>query len=123
MAAGAGSCGQPLRTRGVPWRAASVSTRTRHTLQEVAEVLPFGMEIIPQKMLRNQVGEVLRRVEAGETLVVSVAGRPVAELSPVARRRWVGGATLAQVWQGPAPQTLEADLRDLDATIADPFES
>lgn len=86
-------------------------------------MLPSDMEIIPQKMLRNHVGEVLRRVEAGETLVVSVAGRPVAELSPVARRRWVSGAPLAQVWQGPAPQTLEADVADLGATIVDPFDS
>ncbi len=41
------------------------------------------MDPIPQKELRNQVGEVLSRVEAGETLTVTVtvtvtvAGRPV----------------------------------------------
>lgn len=44
---------------------------------------------IPQKELRNQVGEVLRRVEAGEVLTVTVAGREVAELRPVRRRSWV----------------------------------
>jgi len=35
------------------------------------------VDSIPQKALRNQVGEVLRRVEAGETVTVTVAGRPV----------------------------------------------
>jgi len=37
------------------------------------------VDSIPQKALRNQVGEVLRRVEAGETLTVTVTvgGRPV----------------------------------------------
>lgn len=78
---------------------------------------------IPQKELRNQVGAVLRRVEAGETLIVTVAGRPVAELSPASRRRWVGGAALATVWRGPTPQGLDDDLMRLDAGLVDPFDS
>lgn len=42
---------------------------------------------IPQRELRNDVSAVLRRVEAGEEFVVTVSGRPVAELRPVVRRR------------------------------------
>ncbi len=87
-------------------------------------MLPFVvMDVIPQKELRNHIGEVLRRVEAGENLTVTVAGRPVAELRPTGRRRWVGGAVLARVWQGPAPREMEADLGRLDAQIVDPFAS
>ncbi|OMH23421.1 prevent-host-death family protein [Tersicoccus phoenicis] len=81
------------------------------------------MGVIPQKELRNHVGEVLRRVESGEVLTVTVAGRPVAELHPASRRRWVSGPSLTKVWQEPAPQTLEADLTQLDAGLADPFTS
>ncbi len=81
------------------------------------------MDSIPQKELRNRVGEVLRRVEAGETLTVTVAGRPVAELSPAARRRWVSGEALAAVWAGPAPRSLDDDFGLLRAAIADPFVS
>lgn len=80
------------------------------------------MDSIPQKELRNQVGEVLRRVEAGESLTVTVAGRPVAELSPAARRRWVTGDALARVWRGPAPHALSDDLTLLGAGLADPFD-
>jgi prevent-host-death family protein len=80
------------------------------------------MELIPQKELRNQVGEVLRRVEAGERLTVTVSGRPVAELAPAARRRWVGGRALSAVWQGPVPRGLESDLTRLEAGLSDPFE-
>jgi prevent-host-death family protein len=76
---------------------------------------------IPQKELRNQVGEVLRRVEAGERLTVTVSGRPVAELSPVHRRRWVSGTALARVWRGPVPRDLEQDLERLEAGLTDPF--
>ncbi|MGI8577084.1 MAG: type II toxin-antitoxin system Phd/YefM family antitoxin [Nocardioidaceae bacterium] len=79
------------------------------------------MDSIPQKELRNQVGEVLRRVEAGETLTVTVSGRPVAELSPTVRRRWVTGDALAQVWRGPAPHGLGDDLTQLAAELVDPF--
>lgn len=79
------------------------------------------MKSIPQKELRNQVGEVLRRVEAGETLTVTVAGRPVAELGPAHRRRWVSGAALLRVWSAEAPRNLAADLARLEAEIVDPF--
>lgn len=80
------------------------------------------VDTIPQKELRNDVGAVLRRVEAGEHLLVSVAGRTVAELSPAPTGRWVGGATLAAVWSGPAPQDLVEDLAALSAAVVDPFE-
>ena len=79
------------------------------------------MVTIPQKELRNHVGEVLRRVEAGEHLTVTVAGRPVAELSPARRHRWVGGAALAALWHTEAPRHLAADLERLSAGITDPF--
>ncbi|WP_428342100.1 type II toxin-antitoxin system Phd/YefM family antitoxin [Mycobacterium sp.] len=79
------------------------------------------MDSIPQKELRNQVAEVLRRVEAGETLTVTVAGRPVAELSPAARRRWVTGSALDAVWRGPSPRGFNEDLGRLGAGVVDPF--
>lgn len=80
------------------------------------------MTTIPQKELRNQVGEVLRRVEAGERVTVTVSGRPVAELSPVHKRRWVSGTALNQVWRGPAPHDLEQDLERFDPGLVDPFD-
>ena len=79
------------------------------------------MATIPQKELRNNVSEVLRQAEAGEEFTVTVAGRPVARLGPVRPRQWVGGPALQQVWQTPAPQTLDADLAKLPGDIADLF--
>lgn len=79
------------------------------------------MDSIPQKELRNQVAEVLRRVEAGESLTVTVAGRPVAELSPAARRRWVTGSALDTIWRGRAPRGFDDDLGRLGASVVDPF--
>ncbi len=80
------------------------------------------MDVIPQKELRNQVSDVLRRVEAGETFTVTVAGRPVAELRPARRRRWVSGPALAEIWQGPPPRSSDDDLAELGAELTDPFD-
>jgi prevent-host-death family protein len=79
------------------------------------------MATIPQKELRNNVGDVLRRAEAGEEFVITVAGRPVAHLGPAARRRWVSGPQLGQVWATPAPESLDEDLADFPGELADPF--
>jgi prevent-host-death family protein len=79
------------------------------------------MTTIPQKELRNNVGEVLRRAEAGEEFTVTVAGRPVAHLGPARPRHWVGGAVLQRVWQTPAPTTLDEDLARLPGDLADAF--
>lgn len=49
------------------------------------------MSDVPARELRNDVSGVLRRVEAGERLRVTVSGRPVAELVPLpARPRSIG---------------------------------
>lgn len=57
----------------------------------------------------------LRRVEAGERLRITVSGRPVAELVPLSRRpQWVGWDELmrdADAWQADAG--LADELREL----------
>jgi prevent-host-death family protein len=80
-----------------------------------------SVPVIPQKELRNNVAEVLRRAEAGEEFTITVAGRPVAQLGPTRRRRWVSGPELAKIWDTRAPETLAEDLRQLPGELADPF--
>ncbi|MGI8848212.1 MAG: type II toxin-antitoxin system Phd/YefM family antitoxin [Candidatus Dormibacteria bacterium] len=79
------------------------------------------MATLPQKELRNNIGEVLRRAESGEQITVTVAGRPVAQLGPVGFRRWVTGSNLRSVWQTPTPETLSDDLARFPASVDDPF--
>jgi prevent-host-death family protein len=80
------------------------------------------VETIPQKQLRNHVGEVLRRVESGEHFIVTVAGRPVAELQPTSGRRWLSGPALSAIWHSPAPRGLMEELDELEAGLKDPFD-
>ena len=79
------------------------------------------MVTIPQKELRNNVGEVLRRAEAGEQFTITVSGRPVAELGPVRARRWVSSAALADLWATPPDPTLEGDLKVFGGQLIDPW--
>lgn len=79
------------------------------------------MPVIPQKELRNNVADVLRRAEAGEEFTITVAGRPVAQLGPARRRQWVSGPELDKVWDTPVPDTLAADLERFPGELADPF--
>jgi prevent-host-death family protein len=80
------------------------------------------MAVIPQKELRNNVAEVLRRAESGEEITITVAGRPVAQLGPTAPRRWVSGQALRSIWAAPAPTTLDADIEQFTAPLVDPFK-
>ncbi|HTA05974.1 MAG TPA: type II toxin-antitoxin system prevent-host-death family antitoxin, partial [Solirubrobacteraceae bacterium] len=79
------------------------------------------MATIPQKELRNQVGEVLRRAEAGEQFTITVSGRPVAQLGPVRTRQWVSSAQLADLWSTPPDPTLGDDLEALGGELTDPW--
>lgn len=81
------------------------------------------MATIPQKELRNNVGEVLRRAEKGEEITITVSGRPVAQLGPVRKRQWVPGKELADLWRLPPDPTLEKDLEAFGGELRDPWDS
>lgn len=80
------------------------------------------MATIAQKELRNASGEILRRAEAGETITVTVSGRPVAQIGPIARKTWVPSEQLAPIWRTPAPTGLQDDLAEFDIELDDPYE-
>lgn len=77
---------------------------------------------IPARELRNNVSEVLRRVEAGARVRVAVSGRPVAELVPLPRRRpaLAGAEWLRMRSQGRlADPDLLAELHELAPETTD----
>lgn len=77
---------------------------------------------VASRELRNDTAGVLRRVQAGERVTVTVNGRPVAELVPVqrARRGWIGRAELAaRLRRAQADPGLRADLARLAGETTD----
>jgi prevent-host-death family protein len=79
------------------------------------------MATIPQKELRNHVGEVLRRAEGGEEITITVSGRPVAQLGPARTRRWVKGSDLSDLAALPTDPTLVDDIARFGGDLADPW--
>jgi len=87
---------------------------------------------IPQRDLRNRTAELLRRVEAGERLRITVHGHPVADLGPIEDESPAGAfAPLARVF-GELAGVLDPDdrwgeeireLRGLEEPVGDPFET
>ena len=69
------------------------------------------MKTIAQRDLRNESGDVLRQAEAGERFVITVNGRPVAQLGPCERRHWVGSDTVRALLATPTDPGLLDDLR------------
>ena len=84
------------------------------------------MTTIPQRTLRNDIGDVLRRAEAGERFTITVAGRAVAELGPVPTigpQRVVPGHVIRELFNDlPPDEALLDDLRDVGGGVVDPFE-
>lgn len=79
------------------------------------------MTHIPARDLRNDVSAVLRRVEGGERLRVTVSGRPVAEMRPLPVRPrslpWDVLFTDYEKWQ--ADPGLAAELSALSSETTD----
>lgn len=79
---------------------------------------------VPQRYLRNNTAELLRRVQAGERLEITVHGHPVAELGPVETAdAFVGRDELVRDFTGLllADDSLDEDLRRGDWEPDDPF--
>ena len=75
------------------------------------------MRTITQRQLRNESGAILREVQAGQHLTVTRNGAPVAELRPVAARRFVPRAVI-KVAARTAPRIDAERFRaDLDALV------
>ena len=74
---------------------------------------------ITQRELRNDSAAVLREVQAGQTLVVTRNGVPVAELRPVSPRRFVARAALTAAAKRAPRVDFDRFRTDLDAIVDD----
>jgi prevent-host-death family protein len=60
-------------------------------------------EMVTQRELRNDSGEIMRRLDQGEAFVVTRNGVPVGDLTPLRRRRFVArDAVLAAFAHAPS---------------------
>lgn len=76
---------------------------------------------IPQRDLRNNVSAVLRDVQAGHAVRVTVRGRPVAELVPTsAKKAYLSPTEVRRIAQdAPLDQGFSADVADVAGATID----
>lgn len=74
------------------------------------------MQEVTIRELRNHGGDVIERVEAGERLTVTRAGRPVAELRPI-QAPGLGAAALLRRWRTVPAVDPDRLRRDIDAVL------
>jgi prevent-host-death family protein len=80
------------------------------------------MTVVASRELRNDTAGLLRRVQAGEDVVITVNGQPVAQLTAVhvSRRRWLPKAELvARLRNAQADAGLRDDLARLAGDTTD----
>jgi antitoxin (DNA-binding transcriptional repressor) of toxin-antitoxin stability system len=77
---------------------------------------------ISQRELRNDSGDIMRRLDQGETFIVTRNGMPVGELSPLRRPRFVTAETVAALFHHAPPVDAAAFRADLDAVAGQDIE-
>ncbi len=79
-------------------------------------------QVITQRELRNESGDIMRRLDSGETFIVTRNGVPVGELTPMRRHRFVSADAVLAVFRN-APSIDAARFRaDVDASVDQTIE-
>jgi prevent-host-death family protein len=72
---------------------------------------------ITQRELRNDSGEIMRQLDQGQAFVVTRNGVPVAELTPLRRRRFVSATAVAAAFSGAPPIDPARFRSDVDRAL------
>jgi prevent-host-death family protein len=82
----------------------------------------MSMVTIGVRELRQNASEILRNVEAGESALVTVAGRPVAQIVPIRADQWTTWERLGAVFESPTDPGWDAERREFGALgLDDPW--
>lgn len=88
----------------------------------VALVLSFGMSRVGLRELRQDASALVRRVEEGESVEITVAGRLAARLVPTTPQRWRKWDDVADLFAGPVGTDFDRDMSLLDHSVSNPWE-
>lgn len=72
--------------------------------------------------LRQHASELVRQVEAGEEVTITVAGRPSARLVPIGPRQWRTFDDIADLFGGAADADWERDRELIDQRLRNPWD-
>lgn len=81
------------------------------------------MVMVGLRELRQQASELVRRVEDGEEITITVAGRASARLVPVRPRTWRTWDDVSDLFAGSEDPQWPSDRDVLDGAVRDPWPS
>lgn len=80
-----------------------------------------SMEAVGLRELRQNASDLIRRVEDGEEITITVSGRPGARLVPAAARTWRQWSDVAELFVGPPDPAWERDRDEIGHDVRDPW--
>lgn len=80
------------------------------------------MDSVGLRELRQDASELIRRVEDGEQIDITVAGRLAARLVPATPRRWQTWDAIADLFDGPLDTNWQRDRELVDQSIRNPWD-
>jgi len=79
------------------------------------------MKSVGLRELRQDASDLVRRVQAGEEITITVSGRPSARLVPAHATQWRSWAEIAELFRGPEDPDWEHDRHLVDDQLRDPW--
>jgi prevent-host-death family protein len=73
---------------------------------------------ITQRELRNDSGEIMRKLDEGETFIVTRNGVPVGELTPLRRHRFVAAEAAVAIFRTAPAVDARRFRADLDQVVS-----
>jgi prevent-host-death family protein len=80
------------------------------------------MGFVGLRALRQDASELVRRVEGGEEIEITVSGRIAARMIPAAPKRWLRWDDIAQAFSGPGDPDWDRDRDLIDQSVINPWE-
>lgn len=80
------------------------------------------MTTVGLRELRQDASALVRRVEDGEEITITVAGRESARLVPARSTRWRTWTDVDELFRGPGDPHWAQDRELVDDSITDPWE-
>ena len=79
------------------------------------------VNVVGLRELRQNASDLVRRVEEGEEITITVAGRPGARLVPAVPRTWRRWAEVAELFAGPEDPAWVGDREAIAQELRDPW--
>ncbi|HET9060501.1 MAG TPA: type II toxin-antitoxin system prevent-host-death family antitoxin [Acidimicrobiales bacterium] len=80
------------------------------------------MRTVGLRELRQEASELVRQVESGEEIEITVSGRPAALMIAVAPKRWRRWTDIAGLFNGAPDPDWRRDSDLVDPSIINPWE-